>query len=647
MRKRALFFLYFLIVQLLVLSQTASKKDSLLHILQATKEDTARVRLLMSIQKLYATKNYDSSFYYLNEAANLAQKIKTDQFDFIINTGYAEYYYYNNNYKKALEYALKNKGIAEEGNDMKLLAKSYNNLAAVCNHFGQHKAAIAYILKCLDISEKTKDSTSFPVRNLTASNTYYNLKQFDKSIAYAKKAILYGKQFDNSYAVMMGLNNLSAAYSGLNMLDSGIIANKQQLEMAKQDEDVVNIVFALVNLCQDYFKKGDAKALENYSRELAAYVKEYPDNKTVAEIYSALALNQMAQRRFDLAKIELDSGISIATREHNLDGLENLYQNYAVLNYMQGKIKEGENFSYKYDSVVSAENIKELNFYTEDLETKYETEKKEARIKLQQTELKQKSNLNFFLIAGSAALLLILLLGYRNYRNRQKLQQAKIDELETEKQLTATEAVLKGQEQERTRLAKDLHDGLGGMLSGIKYSLSNMKENLVMTPDNMQGFERSIDMLDSSISEMRRVAHNMMPEVLVRYGLDAALREFCNEIERSGVIQINYVSIAMEKTDMPQISAVTIYRIVQELVNNVIKHAAATQVLVQAHVSVQEKQLAITVEDNGKGFDTSVLGQQGGIGWKNIQNRVEFLKGKLDVQSAPGRGTSVMIEIDI
>ncbi|WP_449439560.1 sensor histidine kinase [Pedobacter steynii] len=239
------------------------------------------------------------------------------------------------------------------------------------------------------------------------------------------------------------------------------------------------------------------------------------------------------------------------------------------------------------------------------------------------------------------------MLVYRNYKHRQNLQQAKIDELETEKQLTATEAVLKGEEQERTRLAKDLHDGLGGMLSGIKFSLSTMKENLIMTPDNAHAFERSIDMLDSSIQEMRRVAHNMMPEILVKYGLDTALKEFCAEVDRSSVLHVNYQSVGMQEADITQTTSVTIYRIIQELLNNAIKHANAKNVLVQVHQSEQEKLLAVTVEDDGNGFDTSLLKQANGMGWSNIQNRVEFLKGKIDVQSGPGKGTSVMIEINI
>jgi signal transduction histidine kinase len=209
--------------------------------------------------------------------------------------------------------------------------------------------------------------------------------------------------------------------------------------------------------------------------------------------------------------------------------------------------------------------------------------------------------------------------------------------------LTATEAVLKGEEQERTRLAKDLHDGLGGMLSGIKYSFQTIKGNLIMTPDNARAFERSMDMLDSSIKEMRRVAHNMMPEALVKFGLDTAMKDLCNEIDQSGALKVNYQSIGLEGAVIDQITSITIYRIVQELINNTMKHAAAKNAIVQ--LSKSGEILSVTVEDDGKGFDMAMLKQSKGMGWNNIQNRVEFLKGKLDVNAEAGKGISVHIEV--
>lgn len=279
-----------------------------------------------------------------------------------------------------------------------------------------------------------------------------------------------------------------------------------------------------------------------------------------------------------------------------------------------------------------------------ELEARYQVQKKEAYLAVQQKDIQRKQFTIWFLLWGLATLAAISLLLYRNYRHKQKLQQAKIEELEADKQLAATETVLKGEEQERTRLAKDLHDGLGGMLSGIKHSLSTLKRSLVTTPDHTQQLERSIDMLDSSIIEMRRVAHNMMPETLVKFGLDAALKDFCHDINQSGALQVTYQSIGTLAKEPDQTTAITIYRIVQELLNNIIKHAGAENALVQ--VSKNEDIVSVTVEDDGKGFDTKTLAYKGGMGWSNIQSRVDYLKGKLDIQSEPGKGTSVWIEFN-
>ncbi len=279
-----------------------------------------------------------------------------------------------------------------------------------------------------------------------------------------------------------------------------------------------------------------------------------------------------------------------------------------------------------------------------ELEARYQVQKKEAYLAIQEKDIQQKKFTIWFLLWGLATLVVISLLLYRNYHHKQKLQQAKIEELEADKQLAATETVLKGEAQERTRLAKDLHDGLGGMLSSIKHSLSTLKTNLTMTPDHAQAMERSIDMLDSSILEMRRVAHNMMPEILVKYGLDAALKDFCHDINQSGALQVNYQYIGTHYKEPDQTTAINVYRIVQELLNNIIKHAGAQNALVQ--VSDNEDIVSLTVEDDGKGFDTKTLSYQGGMGWSNIQSRVDYLKGKLDIMSEPGKGTSVWIEFN-
>ncbi len=315
------------------------------------------------------------------------------------------------------------------------------------------------------------------------------------------------------------------------------------------------------------------------------------------------------------------------------------------LHYAMHDFRSASAYLGRSDSIGNAVMDETLQLNIQDLEKKYETEKKEATIQIQQAEIGKRKLMNYLLGGGTVALFIILLLSLRTYRQKQKLQKQRISELETEQRLNAAQAVLKGEEQERTRLAKDLHDGLSGMLSGIKYSLQDMKGNLIMTEENGKAFERSMDMLDSSIQEMRRVAHNMMPEVLVRYGLDAALKDYIAEINKSGMIKVVYQSMGMENRAIENSSAIAIYRIVQELLNNVIKHAQATEALVQ--LFNENGKLVVNVEDNGKGFDTKLSQEKGGMGWRNIRSRVGLLSGKIDLQSSPEHGTAVNLEFNI
>ena len=160
----------------------------------------------------------------------------------------------------------------------------------------------------------------------------------------------------------------------------------------------------------------------------------------------------------------------------------------------------------------------------------------------------------------------------------------------------------------------------------------------------MTVFERSLDMLDTSIKELRRVAHNMMPEMLTKFGLDEALKEYCNTINTAKLLIVKYQSLGMEAR-LDKSIEIIIYRIVQELLNNTMKHAAATEVFVQ--LIRDGNRLNVVVEDNGKGFDASLPENNKGAGLTNVRSRVDYLKGQLDIHAEPGKGTLVNIEFNI
>ncbi|WP_395054360.1 sensor histidine kinase, partial [Flavobacterium sp.] len=271
---------------------------------------------------------------------------------------------------------------------------------------------------------------------------------------------------------------------------------------------------------------------------------------------------------------------------------------------------------------------------------KLETENEVLQLK---TNNEKKANLNKILIGSSIGLILLGFLGFRNFINKQKLQNLKITELEKDKQLLAIDSMLKGQEEERGRIAKDLHDGLGGLLSGTKLSFVNMKENLILTPENTTQFEKSLSMLDTTISDLRKVAHNLMPEALVKFGLDEALRDFCNSIQSTTNCIVNYQKMGISRK-LNTTTETFIYRIIQELVNNSVKHAQAKEIIVQ--LTFVNNKIVITVEDNGKGYDTKSVNLKKGDGLNNIDYRVQFLNGKIDTITSPNKGTSVNIELN-
>ena len=235
-------------------------------------------------------------------------------------------------------------------------------------------------------------------------------------------------------------------------------------------------------------------------------------------------------------------------------------------------------------------------------------------------------------------------LGYKNKMDEiEKVEAKEALKLEVERQqVRHLNALSEVQEQERSRFAKDLHDGLGGMLWGVKLSLSNMKGNMVMDSDNVQVFERSLDMLDNSIHELRRVAHNLMPEALVKFGLAAALKDFCDFINSSKVINVIFQQVGNERR-LDMSIEVVLYRVANELVNNALRHSSASEIIIQ--LNYDDHSLTLTVEDNGKGFDKSILNKTTGAGWPNIKSRIAYLKGTLDVETSVGNGTAVNITI--
>jgi two-component system, NarL family, sensor kinase len=518
------------------------------------------------------------------------------------------------NFEEAARYLTIAQIIAEKNNFFAIQADVLNELGTIYDRNEQTEKANAYYEKSLDISEKNNylRGTAFAKYNLGrvqlerggGSNTTLN-----SAVNLLLQGFSIVKKLNDNEGIITQSSTLVQAYTALKNFDSASIILK------------------------------DAEKLIKESGKEAYYIQYY---NRAAKIYNA-------QKKYPEAIKYYNIGLSLA-KKYDIPRWKCMYYDGLAMTYERmGDYKNANLYNQlnirMHDALVSKENFAAAA----DIQNSYERVKKDNEILKLAAANKQRSTLNKILIGSTLGLLLLSFLGYMNFKGRNKiakqqeqLQNQKIAELEKDKQLLAIDAMLKGQEEERSRIAKDLHDGLGGLLSGTKLSFMHIKDNLRLTKENTVLFDKSLSMLDNTIGDLRKVAHNLMPEALVKFGLREALRDFCDTIESSSGIKIVFQQFGEERK-LSNTADVFIYRIIQELVNNTVKHADARNIIVQLTMGINKTE--ITVEDDGKGFDKNVLPHIKGAGMANINFRVQYFNGRSDIVSSPGNGTSVHIEL--
>ena len=632
--------------------------DSLQHKLNQAADDSVKARTLLDIGEAIEATATEKSFDYYQQALALSKKIRNNRLILSSLNDIGICYIELNKMDSAIASFEQAIPVARELNDTLRVARITANIGNVYLHKKDRAKAIEYYLQSARIWETCADQNRLAALYSNIGSLLTEQKEYDKAIEYSNKGYELAIKLNDDYSAVNALLNLSGAYNDLKQFDKQFELLQRALPLAKKGEDMEQINTVYDNLGSFYYQQ------KQYKESLANYLESYKYAQQMGNQYHLCEVCKKLARVYHQLKepakalqfiIQAEKIANVIAERADLKGI---YQARAEIEQAAGNYKTASDYFSKTLTVSDSIFKVSTSEKVAEVEARYQNEKKQQSIlqlekdkQIQSLSLKQKSTLNYILIGSLVAVILSGFLGYRNFRHRQQLarqqdelQQQRIRELEKDRQLIAVDSLLKGQEEERSRLAKDLHDGLGGLLSGVKFSLSNMKDNLIVTPDNRAVFERSLDMIDTSIRELRRVAHNMMPEMLVNFGLDEALKDYCNTVNATKLISIKYQSFGMDNR-LDSSKEIIIYRIIQELLNNVLKHAAASEVLVQ--LIKEGKQLNILVEDDGKGFDKSVLENSKGAGWTNIRSRVDYLQGQLDINSEAGKGTSVSIEINV
>jgi two-component system NarL family sensor kinase len=565
-------------------------------------EDNKDVKSIGSIQNnlgrlMNETKNYPEALKYYTQSIQTSKAIGDLRLIGIAQLNLCNVYAVQLNYAKAIELLLDAKVNFTKSNFQRGVQICINNLGAINLRQGNYDTAIVYLKSSLAIAKENQTQLGVALVQQNIGYGYLKLKKFDESLRWFKDAeataikygaepFTYGEIYNHRSMLDSAVGNFESAftyrskYTAITEKTSGESVIKQVNELkTKYDVEKKELLISLLN------KTDSIKSLEIANQQIAI-------NKNLYDI---------ASQKLALA----DAGLQLAD-----DSLQLSIKNETIL-------------QNRLDSTQKEERIQDLN--------------KQKRI--QELEVNRK---NITIIALSVFTVLILLLGYSFYKRRTLQQQATMQGALAKQQQQATIEIINAEEKERKRIAEDLHDGVGQLMTAAWLNLQALDNQ--MEVDNSQQYQlinKTLLLVDESCKEVRQVSHNMMPNALLRKGLVNAVKEFIGQIN-TGKLSINLQTEELQKA-LPSHVETILYRVIQESVNNVVKHAEATQLDIS--INQDEEGIDVMIEDNGKGFDTTTTRENDGIGLQNIRSRILYLKGTVNWDSSANNGTLVAIHI--
>lgn len=484
------------------------------------------------------------------------------------------------------------------------------------------------------------------------------LGQYPKALNYAIKAEELARNNRVTLELVGALINKSDALMHMNKTDEAFEALQEALAISRKKNFIDATQSILCGL-------GDIM-LKQYKYENAiAYFNEAISLGYSTGAYYSLILPQyglgMAYYKMDQLE-KAEQYLTAALKEaRKTELMENSHDAYAILAHIyrtKGQYDKAFDYQQKYielkDSALGREKSNAIN----ELEIKYRTvekdrnlAQKELLINKQKTQLSQR-NLWIGGISAAAILLIVLLISrIRINRQKQENQSKQIRILRQQKdiymheqQIEHLNAMMQGEERERIRIARELHDGIVSQLLAVRLHFNSILQKKTGSILYQEDFNQTIQHLDTATRELRTTAHNLMPETVLQNGLIIALQTYCSTMSELTKINIRFQQIGKEFSLDPE-RALCIYRIVQELIQNALKHAKASRILVQLNYH-QSNMLFLTVEDNGIGCKEEVLNSKNSMGFKNILARVTSLKGNVDFSSKEGEGTAIHMEFD-
>lgn len=546
--------------------------------------------------------SYDSSNYYFEKALEINKTLKDSMQIATVNLNQGMIHVNKGEFELATEKILNALKIFElladhDSGAIVSIPRCYNNLGQVYYYQGDYLEALKYFKLFNLESIKLKDTLQIASSYTNMGASYYEIGETEMTLECDKKAL----------ALHTAINNLLGMANAINNIAAGLEEKERFIE-----------------------------ALQYYDQAIEVYQK-VPNRRGMAEATYNKGRSYLALRDFDKSTKTLQTSLELAKEVKDKHLKKKIYSSLADLASQSQDYKSALAYYRQYhelnDSLINESNVSKVN----ELNIQYDTEKKQ-----QQIDLLNKENLlqaaviqrNQAFLAFLALLVLVLVgLGILIYKRSQYLNQLKLEKEKARLKTEQTNAVINSQEEERKRFAMDLHDNFGQLISALR----------LITNQSTELRDRSDEILDSMYDSLKEIAFNLMPKTLLDKGLIPALDELVSQLNQTRKIRfvLNQFDQGMELDQTAQIAT---YRIVQEIANNIIKYANATQVNIS--LTSLEDYVSIIIEDNGDGFDTKLLTESKGNGWRNIYSRLDLLKGDVEIDSALGRmGSTFLLNI--
>ena len=570
--------------------------------------------------------------------------------------------------KEALKVFTTNKDNYQVAMSNIILSQAYNNLS-------QKEIAKTYNDKAFEISSANNYDSIKGISFLQYAEYYKAKSEYDKTIENAHSALAIFERLNVKANAAKAKGIMAQIYQMKGDLEKAVVFLNEIINQPGTDAiSQINGIHTLANIYGMEGKFEEALALDERGLQLCE-TANLPVYKSV--FYDNMANCYMYSNRFKLAEeyfyktLLIDSGkndkkqmsdtylnlgqlylqqqnptkaISFLQKSLHLSSVSGYrqggYQAYMLLSDAYKNINADSAYKFLKNAYVIKDSI--INEGSEnkiaELETLYQKDKKEQQLVLQKSELNQK---NYLLVGMLALLTLIIVSGFYIYKRRQIKNQLALQSTILLQQEESSKAILVAEDKERSRISAELHDGIGQLMSAAKMNLSAFETEINFTSaEQKKSFSNLLTLIDEGCKEVRNVSHQMMPGALQKYGLERALKEMVQQIDTK-ILNIDLHVEGLQIKGEDHIENI-LYRIVQEGINNTLKHAKATEL----HISLEKdfEGIRLSIEDNGIGFNTNQK-DINGIGLENIYSRVKYLKGTIDVDSKENEGTLIAIFI--